>query len=242
MRNDNDVHRRLLFASSISPSPPQRRPPQSPYRRPRRSQKVPLLQSRRPGRRAPGETELKIRALLVDGVLKEWTTGDAHDVTDRSFVVRRASGSTTPCPATNQRQARQSGCGSAALAAGRPRHRPRHRPQAARLRPRRQPGQLVSRLRGLLRRDRQRQKPLRGGGPGGRAQAGAGQKTRGLRRRENHPDPACAPPDGSASRCASPFIPRQRCGQLRYRSRLGGSGGRFGRRSRDAGATAAKTK
>jgi hypothetical protein len=25
----------------------------------------------------------------VDGVVKEWTTGDAHDVTDRSFVVRR---------------------------------------------------------------------------------------------------------------------------------------------------------
>jgi hypothetical protein len=38
---------------------------------------------------APAETTLKIRALLVDGVLKEWTTGDAHDVTDRSFVVRR---------------------------------------------------------------------------------------------------------------------------------------------------------
>ena len=38
---------------------------------------------------AQGESELKIRALLVDGVLKEWTTGDAHDVTDRSFVVRR---------------------------------------------------------------------------------------------------------------------------------------------------------
>ena len=36
-----------------------------------------------------GENELKIRALLVDGALKEWTTGDAHDVTDRSFVVRR---------------------------------------------------------------------------------------------------------------------------------------------------------
>jgi hypothetical protein len=36
-----------------------------------------------------GEDALKIRALLVDGVLKEWTTGDAHDVTDRSFVVRR---------------------------------------------------------------------------------------------------------------------------------------------------------
>lgn len=39
---------------------------------------------------ASGEDTLKIRALLVDGVLKEWTTGDAHDVTDRSFVVRRA--------------------------------------------------------------------------------------------------------------------------------------------------------
>jgi hypothetical protein len=36
-----------------------------------------------------GETELKVRALRVDGVLKEWTTGEAHDVTDRSFVVRR---------------------------------------------------------------------------------------------------------------------------------------------------------
>jgi hypothetical protein len=36
-----------------------------------------------------GEEELKIRALIVDGALKEWTTGEAHDVTDRSFVVRR---------------------------------------------------------------------------------------------------------------------------------------------------------
>jgi len=43
-----------------------------------------------PAGAAPGESELKIRALLVDGVLKDWTTGDAHDVTDRSFVVRRA--------------------------------------------------------------------------------------------------------------------------------------------------------
>src|ERR1017187_4603986 len=43
-----------------------------------------------PAGAAVGETELKVRALLVDGVVKEWTTGDAHDVTDRSFVVRRA--------------------------------------------------------------------------------------------------------------------------------------------------------
>jgi hypothetical protein len=42
-----------------------------------------------PSGAATDESELKIRALLVDGVLKEWTTGDAHDVTDRSFAVRR---------------------------------------------------------------------------------------------------------------------------------------------------------
>lgn len=42
-----------------------------------------------PAGAAAGEDALNIRALLVDGVLKEWTTGDAHDVTDRSFVVRR---------------------------------------------------------------------------------------------------------------------------------------------------------
>lgn len=37
-----------------------------------------------------GETELKVRPLVVDGKVKEWTTGDAHDVTQRSFAVRRA--------------------------------------------------------------------------------------------------------------------------------------------------------
>lgn len=36
------------------------------------------------------EKELKVRALLVDGKVKEWTTGESHDVTDRSFAVRRA--------------------------------------------------------------------------------------------------------------------------------------------------------
>jgi hypothetical protein len=36
------------------------------------------------------ETELKVRPLIVDGKAKEWTTGEAHDVTDRSFAVRRA--------------------------------------------------------------------------------------------------------------------------------------------------------
>ena len=36
--------------------------------------------------------------------VKEWTTGDAHDVTDRSFVVRRVLGSTMPCPETSRPQ------------------------------------------------------------------------------------------------------------------------------------------
>jgi len=32
----------------------------------------------------------RIRPLIIDGRVKEWTTGDAHDVTERSFTVRRA--------------------------------------------------------------------------------------------------------------------------------------------------------
>ncbi|MGD0155345.1 MAG: hypothetical protein ABSB50_04560 [Terracidiphilus sp.] len=50
---------------------------------------VPYSKAGDPASAAAGENILKIRALLVDGVLKEWTTGDAHEVTDRSFVVRR---------------------------------------------------------------------------------------------------------------------------------------------------------
>jgi len=34
--------------------------------------------------------EIRIRPLLVDGKIKEFTTGDTHDVTDRFFVVRKA--------------------------------------------------------------------------------------------------------------------------------------------------------
>jgi hypothetical protein len=43
-----------------------------------------------PAGASASETDLKIRPLLVDGSLREWTTGESHDVTDRSFVVRRA--------------------------------------------------------------------------------------------------------------------------------------------------------
>ena len=54
------------------------------------ARKVAYSKAGDPAGAAAGEDSLKIRALLADGVVKEWTTGDAHDVTDRSFVVRRA--------------------------------------------------------------------------------------------------------------------------------------------------------
>jgi hypothetical protein len=41
----------------------------------------------------PDETksiDMKVRSLYVDGSIKEFTTGDPHDVTDKIFVVRRA--------------------------------------------------------------------------------------------------------------------------------------------------------
>ena len=35
-------------------------------------------------------SSLRVRPLMVDGAQKEWTLGDLHEVTDRSFVIRRA--------------------------------------------------------------------------------------------------------------------------------------------------------
>lgn len=43
-----------------------------------------------PDTKSEETSTLKVRPLVVDGRQKEWTTGDTHDVTDRSFVVRRA--------------------------------------------------------------------------------------------------------------------------------------------------------
>ena len=51
--------------------------------------RVPYSKTGDPAGAAAGENSLKIRPLVVDGAVKEWTTGDSHDVTDRSFVVRR---------------------------------------------------------------------------------------------------------------------------------------------------------
>jgi hypothetical protein len=43
-----------------------------------------------PDNKSEDSTTLRIRALIVDGNQKEWTVGDVHDVTDRTFVIRRA--------------------------------------------------------------------------------------------------------------------------------------------------------
>ena len=54
------------------------------------ARQVPYSKAGDPAGAAPDETALKTRPLLVDGRVSEWTTGEVHDVTDRSFVVRRA--------------------------------------------------------------------------------------------------------------------------------------------------------
>ena len=35
-------------------------------------------------------TNLRVRPLVVDGQVKDWTTGEIHEITDRTFVARRA--------------------------------------------------------------------------------------------------------------------------------------------------------
>ena len=63
---------------------------QGSHRQLRRSQEGPIFGGRRSRGNSGDEKELRIRPLLVDDKVKEWTTGEAHDVTDRSVAVRRA--------------------------------------------------------------------------------------------------------------------------------------------------------
>lgn len=56
-----------------------------PYRR------VPYTQpDATPDTKVDETSTLKIRPLFVDDRQKEWTTGEVHDITDRTFTVRRA--------------------------------------------------------------------------------------------------------------------------------------------------------
>jgi hypothetical protein len=52
--------------------------------------RVPYSITSDPSGAAPDEKTLHVRPLIVDDKVKDWTTGEAHDITDRSFVVRRA--------------------------------------------------------------------------------------------------------------------------------------------------------
>ncbi len=52
--------------------------------------RVPYSKLGDPAGALASDTELKVRPLVVDGRVKDWTAGEAHDVTDRSFAVRRA--------------------------------------------------------------------------------------------------------------------------------------------------------
>jgi hypothetical protein len=51
---------------------------------------VPYTIASDPAGALPTEKQLRVRPLMVDGKLKEWTNGESHAITDRSFVVRRA--------------------------------------------------------------------------------------------------------------------------------------------------------
>jgi hypothetical protein len=62
-----------------------------------------------PDNKTEESTTLRIRPLLVDGVQKEWTAGDTHDVTERTFVVRRALHLNDALPGEPQRWSWQPG-------------------------------------------------------------------------------------------------------------------------------------
>ena len=59
--------------------------------------------------KADDSSTLRIRPLVVDGVQKEWTLGEVHDVTDRTFVVRRVLRINDSLPAEPVRWAWQPG-------------------------------------------------------------------------------------------------------------------------------------
>jgi hypothetical protein len=52
--------------------------------------KVPYSKQGDPAGASAADKDIKVRPLLVDGKVKEWTAGESHDVTDRSFAIRRA--------------------------------------------------------------------------------------------------------------------------------------------------------
>ena len=87
--------------------------------------------------------DIKIRALYVDGHLREFTTGDLHDITERVFVVRRAYRLNDWLP-VRPGHCPQVEMAARRVVAGGPRYRPRQPAQPAEFRFLLFPGKLVS--------------------------------------------------------------------------------------------------
>jgi hypothetical protein len=62
-----------------------------------------------PDTKSEDSSTLRIRPLVIDGIQKEWTLGEVHDVTDRTFVIRRALRINDSLPAESVRWAWQPG-------------------------------------------------------------------------------------------------------------------------------------
>ncbi len=123
--------------------------------------RVPYSKTGDPAGAKTGEDSLKIRPLVVDGTVKEWTTGESHDVTDRSFVVRRVLRINDELARRETREGRNAlGLAARPLAAGRSRFGPHRCAEVTGLRSRRKSGGLVPRLCSLLRRHYQRKESL----------------------------------------------------------------------------------
>ena len=138
-----------------------------------------LFEGRRPGGRGDGRKRAKDsraacrwRTERVDHGRRPRRNrpelcGQAGDPAQRRLAHRQAR---------TRRQAGALGVAAGSVAAGGSRNRSRSDPEAAGLRPRREPGELVSRLCSLLWRDGQRQELVCRGGAGCGAQAGSGQE------------------------------------------------------------------
>lgn len=59
--------------------------------------------------KSAAQSTLRVRPLFVDGKQKEWTVGEIHDVTDRTFVIRRALRINDSLPAEQPRWTWQPG-------------------------------------------------------------------------------------------------------------------------------------
>jgi hypothetical protein len=132
---------------------------------------VPYSVTGDPAGALPGEKQLRVRPLLVDGKVKEWTSGESHAITDRSFVVRRVLRLNDSLPADKtEHWIWQRGPW---LMVDRLQH---HSTASAGLRSCCFECDLVSRLCGLLWINRKRQAVICCGCSDCRSQAGAGEK------------------------------------------------------------------